>query len=143
MFCGIESFSISTSMRLGWFHTDNSTSWIKNKCSRWTINIQKNVLCGKLNTSSWLFPLFCHLSVLFVYWLNCVFFQTGYGFVDFESPTVAQKAVTALKNKGIQAQMAKVSKCHFTLSSSLPVHILCGAVGHFVVRIHAVLQLNT
>lgn len=31
----------------------------------------------------------------------------GYGFVDFESPTVAQKAVTALKNKGIQAQMAK------------------------------------
>ncbi|KAK2562169.1 RNA-binding motif [Acropora cervicornis] len=31
----------------------------------------------------------------------------GYGFVDFESPAVAQKAVTALKNKGIQAQMAK------------------------------------
>ena len=63
--------------------------------------------------------------------------------MDFESPTVAQKAVTALKNKGIQAQMAKVSKCHFALSSSLPVHILCCAVGHFVVRIHAVLQLNT
>ena len=39
------------------------------------------------------------------------FIQTGYGFVDFESPTVAQKAVTALKNKGIQAQMAKVHKC--------------------------------
>lgn len=31
----------------------------------------------------------------------------GYGFVDFESPAVAQKAVTALKSKGIQAQMAK------------------------------------
>ncbi|KAJ7380197.1 RNA binding motif, single stranded interacting protein 3 [Desmophyllum pertusum] len=31
----------------------------------------------------------------------------GYGFVDFESPSVAQKAVSALKNKGIQAQMAK------------------------------------
>ena len=30
--------------------------------------------------------------------------------MDFESPTVAQKAVTALKNKGIQAQMAKVNK---------------------------------
>ena len=30
--------------------------------------------------------------------------------MDFESPSVAQKAVTALKNKGIQAQMAKVFK---------------------------------
>ena len=28
--------------------------------------------------------------------------------MDFESPAVAQKAVTALKGKGIQAQMAKV-----------------------------------
>ena len=44
------------------------------------------------------------------------FIQTGYGFVDFESPTVAQKAVTALKNKGIQAQMAKVHKCGVVLS---------------------------
>ena len=39
-----------------------------------------------------------------------VLYLTGYGFVDFESPSVAQKAVTALKNKGIQAQMAKVIK---------------------------------
>ncbi|EDO49588.1 predicted protein [Nematostella vectensis] len=31
----------------------------------------------------------------------------GYGFVDFESPISAQKAVAALVNKGIQAQMAK------------------------------------
>ncbi|XP_032813211.1 RNA-binding motif, single-stranded-interacting protein 1-like isoform X1 [Petromyzon marinus] len=31
----------------------------------------------------------------------------GYGFVDFDSPTAAQKAVTALKATGIQAQMAK------------------------------------
>lgn len=38
-----------------------------------------------------------------------VSFLIGYGFVDFESPSVAQKAVTALKNKGIQAQMAKVN----------------------------------
>lgn len=44
------------------------------------------------------------------------FIQTGYGFVDFESPTVAQKAVTALKNKGIQAQMAKVHKSGVVLS---------------------------
>ncbi|XP_028969273.1 RNA-binding motif, single-stranded-interacting protein 1 isoform X3 [Esox lucius] len=32
----------------------------------------------------------------------------GYGFVDFDSPAAAQKAVTALKNSGVQAQMAKV-----------------------------------
>ncbi|XP_038143297.1 RNA-binding motif, single-stranded-interacting protein 2-like [Cyprinodon tularosa] len=31
----------------------------------------------------------------------------GYGFVDFDSPTSAQKAVTALKAVGVQAQMAK------------------------------------
>ncbi|XP_041700344.1 RNA-binding motif, single-stranded-interacting protein 1-like isoform X3 [Coregonus clupeaformis] len=32
----------------------------------------------------------------------------GYGFVDFDSPAAAQKAVTALKTSGVQAQMAKV-----------------------------------
>ncbi|XP_013991381.1 RNA-binding motif, single-stranded-interacting protein 2 isoform X1 [Salmo salar] len=31
----------------------------------------------------------------------------GYGFVDFDSPSAAQKAVTALKAGGVQAQMAK------------------------------------
>ncbi|KAM9342599.1 RNA-binding motif, single-stranded-interacting protein 1 isoform 2-T2 [Pholidichthys leucotaenia] len=31
----------------------------------------------------------------------------GYGFVDFDSPTAAQKAVAALKTSGVQAQMAK------------------------------------
>ncbi|XP_064330661.1 RNA-binding motif, single-stranded-interacting protein 2 isoform X2 [Phalacrocorax carbo] len=31
----------------------------------------------------------------------------GYGFVDFDSPMAAQKAVTALKASGVQAQMAK------------------------------------
>ncbi|XP_015214478.1 RNA-binding motif, single-stranded-interacting protein 1 isoform X4 [Lepisosteus oculatus] len=31
----------------------------------------------------------------------------GYGFVDFDSPAAAQKAVTALKSNGVQAQMAK------------------------------------
>lgn len=40
----------------------------------------------------------CHLVV-------CL---TGYGFVDFDSPAAAQKAVTALKSSGVQAQMAKV-----------------------------------
>lgn len=31
----------------------------------------------------------------------------GYGFVDFDSPSAAQKAVTALRASGVQAQMAK------------------------------------
>uniref|UniRef100_A0A8C4R966 RNA binding motif single stranded interacting protein 2 n=2 Tax=Eptatretus burgeri TaxID=7764 RepID=A0A8C4R966_EPTBU len=31
----------------------------------------------------------------------------GYGFVDFDSPAAAQKAVAALKANGVQAQMAK------------------------------------
>lgn len=34
---------------------------------------------------------------------------TGYGFVDFDSPAAAQKAVASLKASGVQAQMAKVS----------------------------------
>lgn len=34
---------------------------------------------------------------------------TGYGFVDFDSPAAAQKAVASLKANGVQAQMAKVS----------------------------------
>lgn len=33
--------------------------------------------------------------------------SSGYGFVDFDSPAAAQKAVAALKTSGIQAQMAK------------------------------------
>uniref|UniRef100_A0A668AH89 RNA binding motif single stranded interacting protein 1 n=1 Tax=Myripristis murdjan TaxID=586833 RepID=A0A668AH89_9TELE len=32
---------------------------------------------------------------------------SGYGFVDFDSPAAAQKAVAALKTTGVQAQMAK------------------------------------
>ncbi|TWW62213.1 RNA-binding motif, single-stranded-interacting protein 2 [Takifugu flavidus] len=45
----------------------------------------------------------------------------GYGFVDFDSPAAAQKAVTALKSTGVQAQMAKVRNdfsFHLSLSSS-------------------------
>uniref|UniRef100_A0A8C6PW18 RNA binding motif, single stranded interacting protein 1b n=2 Tax=Nothobranchius furzeri TaxID=105023 RepID=A0A8C6PW18_NOTFU len=34
-------------------------------------------------------------------------FSSGYGFVDFDSPAAAQKAVAALKSTGVQAQMAK------------------------------------
>lgn len=36
----------------------------------------------------------------------CLF--AGYGFVDFDSPAAAQKAVASLKANGVQAQMAKV-----------------------------------
>ena len=35
-------------------------------------------------------------------------FLTGYGFVNFETPAAAQRAVEALESKGFQAQMAKV-----------------------------------
>lgn len=51
---------------------------------------------------------------LFMYFLMLQHFYhqfvcfTGYGFVDFDSPAAAQKAVTALKSTGVQAQMAKV-----------------------------------
>ncbi len=38
----------------------------------------------------------------------CVRACKGYGFVDFDSPAAAQKAVAALKTTGVQAQMAKV-----------------------------------
>lgn len=39
---------------------------------------------------------------------RCSDCSAGYGFVDFDSPSSAQKAVTALKAGGVQAQMAKV-----------------------------------
>ncbi|KAK2101999.1 RNA-binding motif, single-stranded-interacting protein 2 [Saguinus oedipus] len=39
--------------------------------------------------------------------LSLVTESTSYGFVDFDSPSAAQKAVTALKASGVQAQMAK------------------------------------
>lgn len=43
-------------------------------------------------------------KLFFTFSFVCV----GYGFVDFDSPTAAQKAVIALKASGVQAQMAKV-----------------------------------
>ncbi|XP_010884829.2 RNA binding motif, single stranded interacting protein 1a isoform X1 [Esox lucius] len=49
----------------------------------------------------------------------------GYGFVDFDSPSAAQKAVHALKTSGIQAQMAKQQEQDPTnlYISNLPVSI--------------------
>lgn len=46
----------------------------------------------------------CHNLYVLLY----VLVPAGYGFVDFDSPASAQKAVTALKAGGVQAQMAKV-----------------------------------
>lgn len=50
----------------------------------------------------------CGMHVSLSYVLLCVSVPAGYGFVDFDSPASAQKAVTALKAGGVQAQMAKV-----------------------------------
>ncbi|KAJ8003558.1 hypothetical protein DPEC_G00149600 [Dallia pectoralis] len=49
----------------------------------------------------------------------------GYGFVDFDGPSAAQKAVHALKTSGIQAQMAKQQEQDPTnlYISNLPVSI--------------------
>uniref|UniRef100_A0AAY4C1D4 RRM domain-containing protein n=1 Tax=Denticeps clupeoides TaxID=299321 RepID=A0AAY4C1D4_9TELE len=49
----------------------------------------------------------------------------GYGFVDFDSPASAQKAVTALKTSGVQAQMAKQQEQDPTnlYLSNLPVSV--------------------
>uniref|UniRef100_A0A4W6DRN2 RNA binding motif single stranded interacting protein 3 n=1 Tax=Lates calcarifer TaxID=8187 RepID=A0A4W6DRN2_LATCA len=43
----------------------------------------------------------------------------GYGFVDFDSPAAAQKAVSSLKATGVQAQMAKCLSMSLHLCSSL------------------------
>ncbi|KAK3572453.1 hypothetical protein QTP86_032671, partial [Hemibagrus guttatus] len=40
----------------------------------------------------------------------------GYGFVDFDSPAAAQKAVASLKANGVQAQMAKILAIHLDIS---------------------------
>ncbi|CAL8260916.1 unnamed protein product [Boreogadus saida] len=45
---------------------------------------------------------------------------TGYGFVDFDSPAAAQKAVASLKASGVQAQMAKVGDLRGTRITSPP-----------------------
>ena len=63
-----------------------------------------------------------HFSVSDMYVLCLsVLAPAGYGFVDFDSPASAQKAVTALKAGGVQAQMAKVRTGMFP-SSGLVFH---------------------
>lgn len=46
----------------------------------------------------------------------------GYGFVDFDSPAAAQKAVSALKSSGVQAQMAKVRHSFKSTPHTLHIH---------------------
>lgn len=55
--------------------------------------------------------------------------SAGYGFVDFDSPAAAQKAVTALKAGGVQAQMAKV-RAPLEVSIFGEIHILQLIVSH-------------
>lgn len=55
----------------------------------------------------------CHCHNLYVF----LYVSPGYGFVDFDSPASAQKAVTALKAGGVQAQMAKVKKLNKLIAS--------------------------
>uniref|UniRef100_A0A672LMI5 RNA binding motif, single stranded interacting protein n=1 Tax=Sinocyclocheilus grahami TaxID=75366 RepID=A0A672LMI5_SINGR len=48
----------------------------------------------------------------------------GYGFVDFDSPAAAQKAVASLKASGVQAQMAKVMVTE-AYHSGLQITLIC------------------
>lgn len=50
--------------------------------------------------------------------LTVLLVSSGYGFVDFDSPAAAQKAVAALKTTGVQAQMAKV-RIHYSLNPDI------------------------
>lgn len=64
--------------------------------------------------------------------MNIVLPTTGYGFVDFDSPAAALKAVHALKTSGIQAQMAKVSLVHacVCVPTCVCVHVFVCVCGH-------------
>ncbi|EPY83378.1 hypothetical protein CB1_000571002 [Camelus ferus] len=46
--------------------------------------------------------------------------SAGYGFVDFDSPAAAQKAVASLKANGVQAQMAKSIKSMVAKTIPIP-----------------------
>lgn len=63
--------------------------------------------------------------------LLCVL--TGYGFVDFDSPAAAQKAVASLKASGVQAQMAKVN---FSSTPTLWCALLVIEASAFLVELH-------
>ncbi|XP_014829349.1 PREDICTED: RNA-binding motif, single-stranded-interacting protein 3-like, partial [Poecilia mexicana] len=55
------------------------------------------------------FPITCFIFLFSFSFLPLLFgfLCAGYGFVDFDSPAAAQKAVASLKASGVQAQMAK------------------------------------
>lgn len=66
-------------------------------------------------------PSFLH-NVCFSFALPLFCFHAGYGFVDFDSPAAAQKAVSSLKATGVQAQMAKVSLISLLLNFLVHYH---------------------
>lgn len=84
-----------------------------------------------------LIPFFSYLAP--PHHLLCVCVCTGYGFVDFDSPAAAQKAVASLKASGVQAQMAKVSPPPpFTLWSALHVTEVFGFFYSAVLQVNSV-----
>lgn len=54
--------------------------------------------------------------------------SAGYGFVDFDSPAAAQKAVSSLKATGVQAQMAKVREQLEQISIPPSCYIISGSL---------------
>lgn len=109
--------------------------WFKNEIKNkiiFNLEILQEILILSINTCTtsglflyvWLF-LFQHQATLHMSVNILMSFDTvnslcvcvtGYGFVDFDSPAAAQKAVTALKSSGVQAQMAKVRVQMFPFS---------------------------
>lgn len=61
---------------------------------------------------------------------SCLPSAPGYGFVDFDSPAAAQKAVSSLKATGVQAQMAKVREHFKEVSVSPSCYIISRSVMH-------------
>ena len=60
-------------------------------------------------TESILFCLSIHVSfTIYCRVSQSIHLSPGYGFVDFDAPGSAERAVQALQAQGIQAQMAKV-----------------------------------
>lgn len=78
----------------------------KHRCL--SLQTQNNYPCFMSSDSMPVSVESCGMHVSLSYVLLYVSVPAGYGFVDFDSPASAQKAVTALKAGGVQAQMAKV-----------------------------------
>ncbi|TNN32166.1 RNA-binding motif, single-stranded-interacting protein 3 [Liparis tanakae] len=93
-------------------HTRSSQEWEPNNVNRWTPcgALQRDETLGGGEPRSdrvFLFLRYGRIvstkAILDKNTNQC----KGYGFVDFDSPAAAQKAVASLKASGVQAQMAK------------------------------------